>query len=337
MANDLKIVVAGAGTIGCFVGGLLASGGHDVTLLARPRIGQEIRAHGLTLTDFSGMAQKVDADALTLSEKPDCFAEADIILVTVKSRDTEVVGRLIAAHAPATARVISLQNGAENVEALQKLLSHHDVRAGMVPFHVVPMGQGGFHRSSAGDIIIGSGQEVLSDHLSVPGLVVAERDDITQLQWGRFLFNLNNGLNALSGLTLHDQLRDRAWRKLLADQWAEALKVLNANNIQPLSTTSLPIGLTPFVLRLPTALFTRIAALMLCVDAQARSPVSQDMIAGRRTEVDNEQGQVMRMGAQVGVATPISAMVVEITQLAQTAGEGLPNLPVIALRREISA
>ncbi len=336
LASDLKIVVAGAGTIGCFVGGLLASDGCDVTLLARRRIGQEIRAHGLTLTDFNGMAHKVDADALMLSEKPNCFAEADIILVTVKSRDTDVIARMIAAHAPTTAKVITLQNGTESVEALQKVLPTYDVRAGMVPFHVVPMGQGCFHRSTGGDIVIGTGGEEVADYLTVPGLVVTERADITQLQWGRFLINLNNTLNALSGLTLQDQLRDRAWRLLLADQWGEALKVMKANQIQPQSGTSFPIAVMPYVLRLPSALFTRIAGSMLSIDAQARSPVSHDMVAGRRAAVDAEQGQVMRMGAKVGLATPISAMVVEVMQVAETAGEGLPNLPVAALRREIT-
>ena len=47
-----RIVIAGAGSIGCFVGGLLALGGEEVVLLARSRIAEEIGLHGLTLTSF---------------------------------------------------------------------------------------------------------------------------------------------------------------------------------------------------------------------------------------------------------------------------------------------
>ena len=335
LANDPQIVVAGAGAIGCFVGGMLASAVHDITLLARPRIGQEIRAHGLTLTDFCGMAQKVDADALALSVKPECLGDADIILVTVKSDDTSTMARTIAAYASPKAQIISLQNGTENVETLRAILPDYDVRAGMVPFNVVPMGQGCFHRATSGDIVIGSGATAWADILSVPNLTVIESNDITRLQWGKFLINLNNALNALSGLTLQEQLRHPGWRKLMADQWGEALGVLKASNIRPLSTTPVPVGLAPMILRLPTPIFIRVAASMLTIDAQARTSMSQDLMARRKTEIRALQGQVVRLGARSGIATPISSMVVEIIRLAETAGEGLPNLPVIALRREI--
>ena len=336
MANSPHIVVAGAGAIGCFVGGLLAAAGHNVTLLARSRIAHEIRAHGLTLTDFDGMAQKVDADGLTLSEKPTCLADADIILVTVKSGDTAIMAGAIAANASPRAHVISLQNGTENAAALRAAVPNTDVRAGMVPFNVVPMGQGCFHRATSGDIMIAAGGGALAETLSVPHLAVQETSEITQVQWGKFLINLNNALNALSGLTLQDQLRDRAWRKLMADQWSEALQVLKANGIHPLSTTPVPVGVVPSILRLPTPLFTRIAASMMTIDTQARTSMSHDlMMAGRKTEIDALQGQVVRMGAKVGRITPISKMVVEVVELAETAKEGLPNLPVRALRREI--
>ena len=339
MESDLRIAVAGAGAIGCFVGGLLAAAGRDVTLLARPRIGQEIRAHGLTLTDFNGMAHKVDADSLTVSDKPSCLAKADIILATVKSDDTGAIARIIAAHASAKAQIVSLQNGTENTDILRAVLPDRDVRAGTVPFNVVPMGQGCFHRASSGDILIGTGggagADAMADLLSVPGVLIKETDKIIGLQWGRFLINLNNALNALSGLTLQNQLHDRAWRALIADQWVEATRVLKASNIQPISGTHAPIGAIPTILRLPTPLFSRVAAPMLEVDAQARTSMSHDLMMGRKTEIDALQGQVVRLGAQSGLATPISSMVIEVMELAETAGEGLPNLPLIALRREI--
>jgi 2-dehydropantoate 2-reductase len=50
MNTDKTIGVAGTGSIGCFVGGMLAAGGRRVALLARPRVIGEIEAGGLRLT-----------------------------------------------------------------------------------------------------------------------------------------------------------------------------------------------------------------------------------------------------------------------------------------------
>lgn len=332
-----KVVIAGAGAIGCFVGGLLAAAGHEVTLLVRPRIAQEIRAHGLTLTDFSGMATRVPADWLTLSERPACLAQADVVLVCVKSSDTAAMGDLVAQHALPQTKVVSFQNGTENAAILRIALPQHDVRAGMVPFNVVPMGQGCFHRATSGDILIDPGAGALDALLSVPGLHVVNEDNMPGVQWGKLLINLNNALNALSGLTLKTQLRDRGWRVLMADQWREALGVLRAHQIAPVSTTPVSVARIPLILRLPTPMFTRVAAQMLTIDAQARTSMSYDLMHNRPTEIAALQGQIVKMGQEVGRATPIASTVQEVITLAEVAKEGLPNLPVKALRREIKA
>ncbi len=330
-----RIVVAGAGAVGCYVGGLLSAAGHNVILLARTRIAHELRAHGLTLTGFDGAAHRVDTDAISLSERPTCLGDADIILVTVKSGDTEIMARTIADHAAPHAIVVSLQNGTDNAGILRTVLPQTDVRAGIVAFNVVPMGQGCFHRATSGDIIVEAGPVSVAKTLNSDLLTIHESNQITRLQWGKFLFNLNNGLNALSGLPLHDQLRDPAWRRLMADQWAEALRVLRANGVRPLSAAPVPVGFVPTLMRLPAPIFMRIAGSILRMDAQARTSMSYDLMAHRKTEIDAFQGQVVRMGAQVGRATPISAMVVDVIKTVEIANQGLPNLPVAALRREI--
>ena len=155
MTDRRPIVVAGAGAIGCFVGGMLAAHGHDVTLLVRPGVAGQIRKHGLRLTGFDGLDQQVPAASLTLSQDPACLAEAGIVLVTVKTDDTADIARLVAQHTPALSTIVSLQNGLDAAEILREVLPLHDVRAGMVPFNVVPHGDGRYHRATSGDIEIG--------------------------------------------------------------------------------------------------------------------------------------------------------------------------------------
>ena len=116
------IGVAGAGSIGCFVGGMLAAGGRRVSLLARPRVIAEIEAKGLRLTSFEGFDRTIDAKQLTLSDDPSIFGDAGVVLVSVKSADTADMADVIARHAPPNVIVVSLQNGVGNVTVLRNRL-----------------------------------------------------------------------------------------------------------------------------------------------------------------------------------------------------------------------
>src|SRR5215203_5552779 len=100
MVSGQTIGIAGAGSIGCFVGGMLASGGRRVSLLARPRVIAEIEAGGLRLTSFEGGDRTIDAKDITLSDDPSIFKEAAVVLVTVKSADTADMADIIARSAP---------------------------------------------------------------------------------------------------------------------------------------------------------------------------------------------------------------------------------------------
>lgn len=311
-----RIVIAGAGAIGCFTGGLLARGGHPVTFLGRARVLDDIRANGLTLSDFAGLSAAISSPDLTLSEDPACLGAADLVIVTVKTAATAEMARSIAAHAPATAPVLSWQNGIANVETLRQHLPGRDIRAGMVPFNVVPKGPGAYHRATSGDIVIEAGPGELGQRLSVPDLAVTESDHITAVQWGKLVINLNNALNALSGLTLQQQLLDRGWRRLMADQMTEALGVLGAAGIPVRSTTPVPAWMVPYVLRLPTPLFSRIAARMLTIDPHARTSMAYDLMAGRATEIDMLQGEIIALGQQLGQPTPLCSKVAALVRAA---------------------
>ncbi len=334
--RSLRIVIAGAGAIGCFCGGLWAAAGHSVTLLGRPRILGPIAQRGLTLTDFAGLKEQLEARQLTCSDNPAVLAEADLVVVAVKSSATAEMGHLIAQYAPPDAPVFSFQNAMTNAALLGQMLPGRDLRAAMVPFNVVPAEgaeagppgyqQPGYHRASSGEIMIAAGRGHWGRLLSVPGLPVVETPDITGVQWGKLLINLNNALNALSGLPLMTQLQSRHWRQLMADQMAEALRVMRAAGLKPISTTPLPVWMSPHILRLPNWAFTRIAAQMLTIDPTARSSMAQDLMQGRTTEVDALQGEIQRLGLAHGVQTPICDVVIQLIRQAEMKKAGLPKL-----------
>jgi 2-dehydropantoate 2-reductase len=332
MISDKTIAIAGAGSIGCFVGGMCAAAGRRVALLARTRVIQEITSHGLRLTSFEGLDRNIPSSQLMLSEDPSIFRDAGVVLVTVKSADTAEIAGIIAKHAPADAVIVSLQNGIGNVPVLREKLPGRRVLAGMVPFNVVAPDEGRFHRSTSGDIVIEQDEGRTADRLSVPGLRMRSTPDIAGVQWGKLLVNLNNALNALADLPLRQQLAQRAWRRLLADQMAEGLAAIRAEGIKPVSSTPIPISWTPPLLRLPDAVFEMLLGRTMKIDPEARSSMWEDLQRGRRTEIDYLQGVITEIADRRGLRVPLSRRVVALIKSAEAAGKGSPRLSPLQIR-----
>jgi 2-dehydropantoate 2-reductase len=325
MNSGRTISIAGAGSIGCFVGGMLAAGQRHVALLARPRVIGEIEAHGLRLTSFEGSDQTIAASRFVLSEDPSIFNDAAVVLVTVKSADTAGMADVIARHAPSDVIVVSLQNGVGNVAELRNRLPGRRVLGGMVPFNVVAAGGGRFHRATSGDIVVEQDGAQTAEKLSVPGLKVGPTDNIDGVQWGKLLVNLNNALNALADLPLRRQLAQRPWRQLFADQMAEGLAI-RAEGIKPVSPTPIPAGWMPPLLRLPDAIFAALLGRTMKIDPEARSSMWEDLQRGRRTEIDYLQGVITEIAGRRGLEVPLSCRVVELIRRAETQGKGSPGL-----------
>jgi 2-dehydropantoate 2-reductase len=331
-ALDRPIGIAGAGCIGCFAGGMLAAAGRKVALLARPRVVDEIRSNGLRLTGFDGSEQRLAGNEVTLSDDASIINDVGAVLVTVKSADTAGTADIIARHAPEDAVIVSLQNGVGNVGLLRQRLPGRKVLGGMVPFNVVALGEGRFHRSTSGAIVVEQDAAGTAKQLSVPGLTMRATDNIDGVQWGKLIVNLNNAVNALSDIPLRRQLAQRSWRKLFADQMAEGLAVIRAEGIKPVSPTPIPAGLMPPLLRLPDAIFEALLGRTMKIDPEARSSMWEDLKRGRRTEIDYLQGVITAIADQRGLEVPLSRRVVELIKQAEAAGKGSPGLTAEQIR-----
>ncbi len=293
----MKIGIFGAGSIGTYAGGSLLAAGADVLLIGRSRMRERIATLGLVLTDLHGRKIVLDGSQVPYAEGPAALAAADLILVCVKSADTEAAAAAISAHAKPQALVISLQNGIGNADVLRAQLAGRTVLAGMVPFNVVQMPDGRFHRGTEGDLMVEASPAVSMWRgiFEAAHLPLIERTDFTAVQWGKLLLNLNNPVNALSGLPLKTELSQRAYRRCLALLIDEALVILRAAEIVPAKVARIGPQLLPTLLRLPDLLFRRVAAAMLRIDPEARSSMWEDLQAGRRTEVDYLNGAVVKL------------------------------------------
>jgi 2-dehydropantoate 2-reductase len=310
MAGSAAIGIFGAGAIGVYVGGRLIAAGSAVRFVGRPAMGKDVSS-GLELTSFDGSRSRVDGARIEFSDDPATLSDCDIVLVCVKSTDTDAAARALGPHIAPGACVVSLQNGVGNAARLRAGLPGRAVLAGMVAFNVARIGAARFHQGTEGGLHLEAGgcAEKLSRRLNAAGLETKIEADIDSVLWSKLLLNLNNAVNALSGLPLKQQLSMRAHRLPLADCIAEGLAALKVAGIRPARITKVPPQWLPAILRLPDFLFVRLAAAMLRMDDDARSSMAQDLERGRKPEVDYLNGEIIRLGDKFGVPTPANRRV----------------------------
>jgi len=193
------------------------------------------------------------------------------------------------------------------------------VLGGMVPFNVVQMEGNRLHRGTEGELMLEAAPalEGWKGIFAKAGLPLIGRKDFLEVQWGKLLLNLNNPINALSGLPLKTELSQRAYRRCLAASIEEAVSVLQAAGIEPAQIGRIAPRKLPMVLRLPDFIFTRLAKTMLRIDPEARSSMWEDLQAGRRTEVDYLNGAVVKLAESTGRDAPLSRRLVQLVRQAE--------------------
>ncbi|MBY8879083.1 2-dehydropantoate 2-reductase [Actinacidiphila acidipaludis] len=313
-----RFAVLGAGSIGCHLGGHLVAAGYDVAFVGRPAAMDVLRERGLTLSTSVRPPAHLPPDRLTLATAAEAAAGADYVLVTVKTAATRAAAGDLAAHLAPGAVVVSFQNGLHNPATLRAALPGHTVRAGMVPYNVVGSAPGTVHQGMPGRLMT-EPDDTLATALRKAGLSVEARADMPEVQHAKLLMNLNNAVNALSGLPLRDQLGLRPYRRCLALCQREALAAYRAAGVTPARLGPTAPGVTPYVLGLPDGVFRRVAAASLRIDAHARSSMWEDLQRGRATEIDSLQGEVVALAAAHGRGAPANARLAALVHAAESA------------------
>ncbi|MBA4264924.1 MAG: 2-dehydropantoate 2-reductase [Comamonadaceae bacterium] len=314
-ASTPSVLVMGAGSVGCFVGGCLQAAGVRVDFVGRSHRLAQMRRIGLHLSDQDGLNQRIPAGQLRLHEQVPADAEPGLVLLCVKSGATTAAARELQERLPPGTLVLSLQNGMQNAALASQAAPGLMVVPGMVSFNVAQSPDGRFHRGTAGHLAAQRGPSLqpwppVFERAGLPLTLHAHMRDV---QWGKLLLNLNNPVNALSGLPLRAQLQDAALRRDFAALMAEALDVMDQAGVRPARLTPLPWRLLIQVLRLPTPVFRLLARRMLRMDHLARSSMADDLALGRPTEIDELCGEVVRLAATVSHAAPLNrAMVARV-------------------------
>src|SRR5206468_12949363 len=156
--------------------------------------------------------------------------------------------------------------------------------------------------------------------------------DMLGLAWGKLLINLNNAVSALSGRSLVEELKERDYRRVVAGTQQEGLALLKKARIRPAKVGPVPPRLLPYVLGAPDWLFHKLFMRGWKIDARARSSMADDLAAGRKTEVDYINGELVRLAEELGREAPVNSAIVRLVRLAEAGAE--PWSPE-ALRRGV--
>lgn len=327
MAGGPKIAILGAGSVGCFIGGAWSAAGLDVTFIGRPKLSKDVDEHGLTLSDYNGWEVRLGPGDVDYRCGPEALGEAQVIVLTVKSGDTEAAAAEIAAHGTPGATVISFQNGVSNVDVLERGLGgRFEVSRGMVPYNVAYLGEGRFHKGVAGDLYAEqrAGVRALADAVRGGPATLRIADDMLGLAWGKLLINLNNAVNALSGRTLRDELKRRDYRRVFAASLREGLELLKRADIEPITVGPISLQVLPRIINSPDWIFNNVFISRWKIDAKARSSMADDLASGRKTEIDYLNGELVRLADRLQRTAPINRAIVDLVRKAEAGAEPLP-------------
>ena len=325
-----RILIIGAGAIGCFVGGRLAIAGHDVTLVGRPRFVNAVRARGLELRAVSGRPETARSVTAVTSVQ-EAFQLADssfaLVVLAVKSYDTETALDELAAAAVPLAPILSLQNGVGNEEAIVDRFGPGWVIAGTITAPVEVL-QAGVVQVTKPKFAIGiaswpgSGRGPFLRHLqemaASAGIPTKVYGDAPGLKWSKLLMNLvGNATSAILAEPPGVTFADPRITDLEIDALREALQVMAAASIRPLNVEKYPLGTLAPLLRFGPKGLLRSALYRIVGGARGGKMPSLflDLEAGKsENEVGWYNGAVMHKGSQVGVETPVNRLLTEIVQ-----------------------
>ncbi len=342
MPDNLKVGIFGAGAVGSYIGGKLATEGLEVVLFGRARAMADLEASGLFLQDMNRPSVKVATGKLALRSEASALANCGVVLCCVKSAQTAEAASILAGVLPPGAIVVSMQNGVGNADELRKGLTRGpSVLGGIVGFNVVSLPGGTFQRATTGALVIEASADPriteLARGLTAGKLEVELTRDIRAVQWSKLIMNLNNAIGALTDAPTRELIFGKGYRRILAAVMAESLTVLRAAKIRPARLGPLPPRLFPLMLRLPTPLLRIVAGAQLKIDPEARSSMWQDVSRGRLTEVDYLNGEIVRLAASCGARAPFNQRIVELIHDVEKKGEGSPKLSADALWEQLTS
>ncbi len=299
-----RILVAGAGALGTVFGGFLAAAGHDVTLLGRAPHMHAIAHSGLEIDGLFG-TRRVGALAVA-TDPAELRRPFDLVLLTVKSFDTDAMLAVTAPLLGPTGRVVSLQNGLGNLERVRAAVGPERAVGARVIFgaEVVAPGRACVtvcaEPVAVGAVVTGCADaeahaRSFARQVGDSGIPIEYVADVHAYLWAKVFYNAAlNPLGALFGVPYGRLAEDADVRAIMDAVIEEGYAVARACGVTPTIADATAYRETFYGHLVPST-------------AHHRSSMLQDLVRGRRTEIEAINGCLWAFGRERDVATPVNA------------------------------
>jgi 2-dehydropantoate 2-reductase len=297
----MRFAVIGAGGVGGFFGAMLSSAGEDVMFMARGPHLEAMKREGLRVISPRGL---VEVPPERCVGSPAEIGPVDTVLFCVKSYDTERTAPALAPLLGPATVVISLQNGIDNEEKLERALPGRTIFGG-VAYIYSTITRPGEVTVAAGPVKIVFGPFAgappehhrraaeLRDICAHAGITAESSGDIIAALWEKFIFITGaGGITALTRLTLGEILAVDQSRDLLADAMRETESIARARGV-----------------RVEEHFLDRVFGTLARFDNKTRSSLYYDLVHGKPLEIEALAGTVVRYGTALGIPTPVNRAV----------------------------
>ena len=297
----------GAGAVGCYFGGMLARANQDVTFIARLERAKALNEYGLEM-DCKAFHETVKVKA---SADLALLRDADLVLLCVKSLDTEQTLLEIKSILPNTAVLLSLQNGVANIEIASRTIGHR-IYAAVVYVAAGMIGQRTMKHHGRGELLIGSLGNITADdqenlegirHLfeaaNVPCLITSQ---IKRDMWLKFLVNCSfNAISGIGQIPYGEMVKSPEIVQLIKEITKEFLAVAALEDVKISLLEALSANDS-----IATTMVTQV------------SSTAQDLSRGKKTEIDFLNGYIVELGRRHGIATPYNESVHALVKMLES-------------------
>ncbi|MBI5879750.1 MAG: 2-dehydropantoate 2-reductase [Chloroflexi bacterium] len=311
----MKFLVWGAGAIGGTLGAHLVRAGHDITLVDRAAEHVEaINRNGLRITgpiaEFTARAKAYSPEAL-----PGTF---DHIVLAVKAQDTESAARALAPHLTAGGYVVSAQNGLNEL-VIKQVVGEARTIGCFVNFGADYLEPGVIMYGGRGAVVVGEIDGRMTPRLAELHRAFLDFEDraimtanIWGFLWGKLAYGAQLFATALTDEGIADALARPEYRGVYSAIAHEVMAVAQARGIKPEAFNGFdPHAFMPGVSREVSERSLDEMVAFNRKSAKTHSGIWRDLaVRKRKTEADPQLGPIVTLGAEVGVAAPLTAKVI---------------------------
>lgn len=290
--EDMRVAVVGAGAVGGYFGARMAASGVDVTFIARGEHLKAMQKNGLRIRSVQ---EDLEIHSAFISSSGQ-IAPVDLVLLAVKSQDTEEAARSLAPFMGPNTTVLSLQNGVDNTDKIARLWGNDRSLAGVAYISARISSPGVIEHSGGGRIVLGSphagGQENVRTVYSILAQAKISCDmssDIREVLWKKLAWNAPFcALSCLLHMTVGDILGSPSLEALVRGCVDEVRDAARCRGIDLPPSTAQDVLSSSATLR------------------NVKPSMLQDLEAGKPLEHEALNGIVVRILQQSGKRAPIN-------------------------------